>query len=41
MVHNDQASHRGVTVQVQAEAPVQPQMNFWQNLVVFFTNIFA
>lgn len=41
MVHNDQASHRGATVQVQAEASVQPQMNFWQNLVVFFTNIFA
>ena len=41
MVHNDQASHRGVTVQVEAETPVQPQMNFWQNLVVFFTNIFA
>ena len=41
MVHNDQASHRGVSIQVETETSVQPQMNFWQNLVTFFTNIFA
>ncbi len=41
MVHSDQASHRGVTIQLEAEAPVQPQMNFWQNLVAFFSSIFA
>ena len=41
MVHSDQASHRGVTIQMEAQTPVQPQMNFWQNLVAFFSNIFA
>ena len=41
MVHSDQASHRGVIVQMESEAPVQPQMNFWQNLVAFFSSIFA
>lgn len=41
MVHNDQASHRGITVHMEAETTVKPQMNFWQNLVTFFTNIFA
>ena len=41
MVHNDQASHRGVTVQMEADTNAQPQMNFWQNLVTFFTNVFA
>ena len=41
MVHSDHASHRGVAIQMEAETPAQPQMNFWQNLVVFFTNIFA
>ncbi len=41
MVHSDRASHRGVTIQIETETPVQPQMNFWQNLVAFFANIFA
>ncbi len=41
MVHSDQASHRGVTIQMDAQTPVQPQMNFWQNLVAFFSSIFA
>ena len=41
MVHSDQASHRGVTVQLEAEVPAEPQMNFWQNLVTFFHSIFA
>lgn len=41
MVHSDQASHRGVTIQMADQTPAQPQMNFWQNLVAFFTNIFA
>jgi len=41
MVHSDQASHRGVIVQMESETPVQPQMNFWQNLVAFFSSIFA
>ena len=41
MVHNDQASHRGVSIQMETETSVQPQMNFWQNLVVFFHSIFA
>ncbi len=41
MVHGDQASHRGVAVQVEAEAPAQPQMGFWENVMAFFANIFA
>lgn len=41
MVHSDQASYRGVTVQMGAQAAAQPQMHFWQNFVAFFANIFA
>ena len=41
MVHSDQASHRGVAIQMESQTPVRPQMNFWQNLMAFFTNIFA
>ena len=41
MVHSDQASHRGVIIQMEAQEQAQPQMNFWQNLVAFFHSIFA
>ena len=41
MVHSDQASHRGVSIQMGTATPAQPQMSFWQNFVAFFANIFA
>ena len=41
MVHSDQASHRGVTIQMEAVTPVQTQMSFWQNVMAFFSGIFA
>lgn len=41
MVHSDQASHRGVIIQMEDQTAAQPQMSFWQNLVAFFHSIFA
>ena len=41
MIHGDEASHRGVTVQMGAQTPAQPQMQLWHGLISFFANIFA